>query len=294
MTRRPTINRPAAVVISSHVARGTVGNRAAVFALEALGFPVWAVPTVTLPWHPGHGPAPRIVPGAAEFSDFMAALATSPHLAEIGAVLTGYLGAAEQAEPIAEFVSAVRRANPDAIHVCDPVIGDSGGLYVPEPVAKAIRDRLFASADIVTPNLFEFGWLTGTGAESNEAIGKAAAGLGARHVVVTSAHPLLAGGTGNLLIGDGRATLAEHRRIDNPPNGTGDLTAALFMAHLLNGGTPQEALHMATASVFELVARACKRGADELMPEVDQASLRRPTAMVQMRQLSRAVPPRPA
>jgi pyridoxine kinase len=54
--------RPAVVVISSHVARGTVGNRAIVFALEALGFPVWAVPTVMLPWHPGHGPAPRIVP----------------------------------------------------------------------------------------------------------------------------------------------------------------------------------------------------------------------------------------
>ena len=78
--------RPAVVVISSHVARGTVGNRAAVFALEILGFPVWAVPTVMLPWHPGHGPAPRIVPDAAEFSDFMAALAASPHLGEVGAI----------------------------------------------------------------------------------------------------------------------------------------------------------------------------------------------------------------
>ena len=33
----------AVIVISSHVARGSVGNRAAVFALETLGFPVWAV-----------------------------------------------------------------------------------------------------------------------------------------------------------------------------------------------------------------------------------------------------------
>ncbi|MBE0694401.1 MAG: pyridoxal kinase, partial [Aquamicrobium sp.] len=40
----------AVIVISSHVARGTVGNRAAVFALETLGLPVWAVPTVILPW----------------------------------------------------------------------------------------------------------------------------------------------------------------------------------------------------------------------------------------------------
>jgi len=39
----------AVIVISSHVARGSVGNRAAVFALETLGFPVWAVPITSLP-----------------------------------------------------------------------------------------------------------------------------------------------------------------------------------------------------------------------------------------------------
>ncbi|TGR73387.1 pyridoxal kinase, partial [Mesorhizobium sp. M1C.F.Ca.ET.189.01.1.1] len=50
----------AVIVISSHVARGSVGNRAAVFALETRGFPVWAVPTIILPWHPGHGRATRI------------------------------------------------------------------------------------------------------------------------------------------------------------------------------------------------------------------------------------------
>lgn len=283
--------RPAVVVISSHVARGTVGNRAAAFALELLGFPVWAVPTVTLPWHPGHGPAPRIVPDAAEFSDFMEALASSPHLPEIGAVLTGYLGSAEQAGPVADFIAAVRKANPDALHVCDPVVGDHGGLYVPEAVAEAIRDRLFAGADIVTPNRFEFAWLTRTDAATNEEIRAAAGDLAARHVLVTSAHPLLAGGTGNLLVSGGRSTLAEHRHIDNPPNGTGDLTAALFLARLLSGAEPAKALQLATASVYEMVARACKRGSDELMLETDQASVHQPMAMVQMRELATLAPP---
>lgn len=281
--------RPAVVVISSHVARGTVGNRAAVFALEALGFPVWAVPTVMLPWHPGHGPAPRIVPDAAEFSDFMAALATSPHLGEVGAVLTGYLGSVEQVAPVEDFIGAVREANPQALHVCDPVVGDMGGLYVPQQVAEAIRDRLFATADIVTPNRYEFGWLTGTEAASNDEIRAAAAGgLAASHILVTSAYSLLAGGTGNLLVSGGHATLAEHRQIENPPNGPGDLMAALFLARLLSGAEPAKALQLATASVYELVARACKRGADELMLETDQASLLRPMAMVQMRQLAAA------
>ena len=73
----------AVIVISSHVARGSVGNRAAVFALETLGHPVWAVPTVLLPWHPGHGPATRIVPDADQFSAFMKDLERAPWLGEV-------------------------------------------------------------------------------------------------------------------------------------------------------------------------------------------------------------------
>ncbi|MGO8536034.1 pyridoxal kinase, partial [Rhizobium ruizarguesonis] len=40
----------AVIVISSHVVRGSVGNRAAFFALETLGHPVWALPTIERPW----------------------------------------------------------------------------------------------------------------------------------------------------------------------------------------------------------------------------------------------------
>ena len=94
----------AVIVISSHVARGSVGNRAAVFALETLGFPVWAVPTVILPWHPGHGRATRIVPPLDQFKALMADLERAPWLGEVGAVLSGYLGEAGQAEAVASLV----------------------------------------------------------------------------------------------------------------------------------------------------------------------------------------------
>ncbi len=128
---------PAVIVLSSHVVRGTVGNRAAVFALETLGFPVWAVPTVTLAWHPGHGPATRIVASPDQFAALMADLERAPWLGEVGAVLTGYLGDAGQAGAIAGLIGAVRARNPDALYVCDPVMGDLGGLYIPEPTAVA-------------------------------------------------------------------------------------------------------------------------------------------------------------
>ncbi len=123
----------AVIVVSSHVVRGSVGNRAAVFALEALGFPVWAVPTVTLPWHPGHGPATRIVPPIEDFAALMADLARAPWLGEVGAVLSGYLGNAAQAEAVADLVAAVKAVNPSAIYLCDPVMGDRGGSMYPRP-----------------------------------------------------------------------------------------------------------------------------------------------------------------
>ena len=92
MTTDRTADRKAVIVISSHVVRGSVGNRASVFALETLGHPVWALPTVTLSWHPGHGPATRFVTGNGEFSAIIDDLIGSPWLGEVGAVLSGYLG----------------------------------------------------------------------------------------------------------------------------------------------------------------------------------------------------------
>lgn len=275
----------AVIVISSHVARGSVGNRAAVFALETLGFPVWAVPTVILPWHPGHGQATRIVPDPAQFSALLKDLENAPWLSEVAAVLSGYLGDASQAEAVASLVAAVRRKNPKALYVCDPVLGDAGGLYVPVAVAEALRDRLFPIADIATPNRHELSWLAGAPLDSIGDVLSAALGAGPPTMLITSAPSLMTGGTGNLFLDHNQALLAEHRAIDDPPNGPGDLTAAVFLARLLDGQPIAKALQSTTAAVFEVLARSAKRGADELTLETDAQSLVRPMAMVQLRHL---------
>ncbi len=276
---------PAVIVLSSHVVRGTVGNRAAVFALETLGFPVWAVPTVTLAWHPGHGPATRIVASPDQFAALMADLERAPWLGEVGAVLTGYLGDAGQAGAIAGLIGAVRARNPDALYVCDPVMGDLGGLYIPEPTAVAIRDELIPLASLATPNRYELAWMAGGALDSNAAIMDAALSLGPSRMLVTSAVPMMAGGTGNLYLSGRHALLAEHRLIDNPPNGLGDLLAAVFTARLLEGVDEERALQLATATVYEILARTARRGGDELTLESDISSLSSPMAMVQMRRL---------
>ena len=283
----------AVIAISSHVVRGSVGNRAAVFALETLGHPVWSMPTVLMPWHPGHGPSTRMLIPDESFSRAIDDLIASPKRGEVKAVLTGYFGSAEQPVAVARLVSALREKNPDLLYVCDPVMGDLGGLYVPEKTALAIRDHLLPLATLATPNRFELAWLSGAPLEDNNQIIDAALSLGPQKMLVTSAFSMMTGGTGNLFLSGRNALLAEHRAIGNPPNGLGDLLAALFLSRLLSGMDEEKALQLATASVFELIARTAKRGSDELTLAADAASLSRPMAMVQMRRLLHPASRRP-
>lgn len=285
----------AVIVISSHVARGSVGNRAAVFALETLGYPVWAVPTVILPWHPGHGRATRIVPDAKQFSALMKDLEAAPWLGEVAGVLSGYLGDATQAAAVASLVAAVRARNPKAVYICDPVMGDLGGLYVPEALASALRDQLIPIADIATPNRYELEWLSGgIRLDDISSVARAASQLGPAKMLITSAPAMLAGSTGNLLVTQSATFLAEHRIIERPPNGLGDLTAAVFLARLLSGQPLDKALQSTTASVFEILARTAKRGGGELQLETDAQSLSHPMAMVHLRHLVHSGKDQPA
>ena len=107
--------------------------------------------------------------------------------------------------------------------------------------------------------------------------------------LVTSAHAMMAGSTGNLLAEPSSSTLFEHRLLNGPSNGLGDLTSALFLGRLLKGETSEAAAERATASVFEMMAGAAKSGADELRLAADASSLNFPMAMVHSRKLFRPV-----
>jgi pyridoxine kinase len=258
------------ISISSHVAYGAVGNRIIVPVLEALGISVTAIHTVNLPWHPGmntrFGHGARVVPDDAAFAAIISNLAKAPWLGEIDAIITGYLGSPAQAEAIAKLVKLLKRANPNALYLCDPVIGDTGGLYVPEATAIAIRDHLWPLADIVTPNLFEFGWMTGEAATQAGAIITAARALHKRHVVVTSTdagHNKI----GNLLVSNSHSALASHNAIFPTPNGTGDMLAALFLGHIVQENTAVDALEKAASSVLWAINHANEHHKSSLSPE---------------------------
>ncbi len=278
--------KPVVVVISSHVIRGTVGNRAAVFALETLGFQVWAIPTVTMAWHPGHGPTTRMAPDDDTFASLLDDVGNAPWTDEIGAILTGYMANAEQVLNVANLVRTLKQKNPDLLYVCDPVIGDAEDLYVAEDTAIALRDNLLPMCNLTTPNKFELAWLAGRATSDDVGdILETAASLGPQQVVVTSC-PGDAAGVGNLYYCKNRALIASHDKIANPPNGPGDLTAALFLAHRLEGMSTLENLRQTTASVFELLRKSTTYGDNELRLERDVYSLVEPRISVKIREIS--------
>ncbi|GGF00412.1 pyridoxal kinase [Stappia taiwanensis] len=281
----PGAPRPEILVVSSQVVRGAVGGRVAVFALERLGFKVWFLPTVLLPWHPGQGRGTRHVASDETFTALVEDLLGADTLANIGAVVSGYLGAPSQAHGLARLVDRVKQVNPDAFYLCDPVCGDHNGLYLPEETATAIRDELLPRADVATPNLFELEWMSGLAADTEQMSIAAARSLAPARVLVTSAPALRRNAVSNLLVTAKGAIAAEHGIVPDAPNGTGDLMSALFAAHLLDGLDDESALKRAAGTTFEMVARSVRQGARDLLIASEQASLVGPMAMVSCRRI---------
>ena len=260
------MKKPAVIVISSHVARGSVGNRSIVFALETMGFPVWVVQTVQLPWHPGHGPSTRIVPPHSDFEMFMNDLRSSDWISEVGGILTGYMANAEQVHVVSDFVQTLKKEKPDLIHLCDPVLGDHNQLYIAEETAAAIRDHLIPICDIATPNLFEVSWIAGRQKPETPAeCGELSHALPAKRWVITSCPANDENEIGNLYLDGTSGIYASHQKLENPPNGSGDLTAGLFLGHVLSGETPYDALKHTTSTTFEMLTNSVAKRSDELI-----------------------------
>jgi len=141
--------------IQSEVVHGHVGNSAARFALQRLGFDVWALPTVLLSNHPGYAKFKGETTPAAQLRALIAGLAENGWLASCAGIISGYLGSPDQAAVVAEAVAQVKNANPGALYLCDPVFGDDDGAYARPGVAEAMARHLVPLADIVAPNRFD-------------------------------------------------------------------------------------------------------------------------------------------
>lgn len=249
--------------LSSQVARGYVGGSASRIALERLGHECWLLPTVILSNHPGHARfAGEQVP-VGRLRAMLEAFEANGWLGDVDAVLLGYMPSPEHAGLAAGAVAMVRKAQPGVLCLCDPILGDDpGGLYVDETVAAAVRDELLPVADIATPNRFEFEWLGGKAAKRAATALKSAGDLGPATVLITSLLGQDAQTLVNLLVQGKDAWATSVFRRKDAPHGAGDLMAALYLGHLLNGKDAREALGLATGSVEEALEES--EGGDEL------------------------------
>lgn len=277
--------------IQSAVAHGHVGNSAAVFPLQRIGVDVLPVYTVNFSNHTGYGAwrGPMIDP--TDVREVITGIEERGVFGQIDAVLSGYQGGEGIADVIIDAVARVKAANPDAVYACDPVMGNAkSGCFVAPSIPVLLRDRVVPVADIITPNQFELGFLTGTepsDLDSTLASVDAAMAMGPSTVLVTSVErPDREEGTIEMLAADGKgAWLVSTPHLPMKANGSGDVTAALFTAHYTSTGDARLALERTVSSVFDLLQSTLDSGDRELRLVESQEAYANPRMQFTARQV---------
>lgn len=287
--------------IQSAVAYGHAGNSAATFPLQRLGHDVWPVLTVTFSNHTGYGAWRGPVVDPQDIREVIAGIEDRGVLGTADAVLTGYQGSPGVADVVREAVAKVRELNPKAVYCCDPVMGDTGrGFFVAPGIPALMRDQVVPTADIITPNQFELAYLAGDGSDpdtatpadvsSLEAILAAVQALrsqGPKTVLVTSVEcdEVPADEIGMLAVDDSGAYLVTTPKLAASVNGLGDVTAAIFLAHLPEG--IESALAKVASSVFAVIKRTVDDGSREIRLVQAQEQIASPACEFPVRKLDR-------
>ncbi|KAF8874049.1 bud site selection protein 16 [Gymnopilus junonius] len=146
--------------IQSHVVFGYVGGKAAVFPLQCLGYDVDVVNTVNFSNHSGYGRFGGHKATASELDTIFEIMEGNELLAHTR-LLTGYIPGAEALSVVEKLAAKLRKSKPELIYVLDPVLGDSGRLYV-APDVIPVYQRMLPLSTIITPNWFEVETLTKT------------------------------------------------------------------------------------------------------------------------------------
>ena len=277
--------------IQSSVAYGHVGNSAAVFPLQRLGHEVWPVLTVHFSNHTGYGAWRGPLLDPADVAEVIAGIGDRGVLGQADAVLSGYQGDPAMGAVILDAVAKVKAENPDAVYCCDPVMGDVGrGMFVKPGIPEFLRDSVVPLADIVTPNHFELDFLAGRSTRTLDEVLAAVDDVregGPRDVLVTSVlHDEVAEGTLDVVaVSDAGAWAVTTPLLPISPNGCGDVTAALYLAHLHQTGSPAAALMATTSSVFAILEATLAAGTREIQLVAAQDAIAQPPLGFEARRL---------
>ncbi|MGY3869640.1 pyridoxal kinase PdxY [Aeromonas crassostreae] len=259
--------------IQSHVVFGCAGNSAAVFPMRRLGMEVWPVNTVQFSNHTQYAAGWQgMAMPAGHIQALCQGLQDIEVLGRCDAVLSGYLGSAEQGSEILAVVAAVKAANPAAIYFCDPVMGHpEKGCIVAPGVTRFLTEQALPVADILAPNLLELETLCGaqlttlaqTRAAAHQLLERGVKMVLVKHLGRAARDPgrfemLLATPEGDYLIA---RPLYEFAR---QPVGVGDLISALMLANLQAGFDGVAALERTNAAVDAVLRHTWQTDAYEL------------------------------
>lgn len=262
---------PRILSVQSSVAFGHVGNSAATFPLMRMGCDVLPVYTVHFAASTVYGPprGPMLTPD--QVGDVVAGLGELGALSALDAVLSGFQGAPAMGARILQTVELVKQRSPEAIYCCDPVMGDVGrGFYALPGIPEFMRDHVIPQANIAIPNQFELDFLTGRETSTTANIVDAARALaskGPQIVVVTSAEASELSGDEMHLIAvepDG-AWRVTTPKLDRAFTGSGDVTAAVFLAERLRGASVADALARTASIVYGLLEKTTEAASRELV-----------------------------
>jgi len=235
--------------------------------------------------HTQYGHWTGTVMPATHLSEIVKGIADIDRLKTCDAVLSGYLGSAEQGEQILAIVRDVKAANPNAWYFCDPVMGHpEKGCIVAPGVAEFHCKLALPASDIIAPNLLELEMLSGkTVKDIDEAVAasRELIALGPRIVLVK--HLARAGRRSDrfemLLVTADEAWHISRPLIDfgvRQPVGVGDLTSGLLLVNLLHGKSLQDALEHITAAVYEVMLKTHAMGEYELQLVAAQDAIAQP------------------
>ncbi|CAG9294929.1 pyridoxal kinase PdxY [Celerinatantimonas diazotrophica] len=279
--------------IQSHVAFGHVGNCAAVFPLQRQGFEVTAIHTVQFSNHTGYEQFKGDVFPPTHLRTVLDGVEQCGALDNMSALLSGYLGDQNTGEVVLDALARIRARQPNALYCCDPVMGDVGcGFYVQDGLPEWIRDNAIRHADMITPNQFELSFLADHHISSlNDAI-KAAQMVrkrGPKQVLLTSldVKELAEDEIGMLLDNEDGCYLVVTPKLDFKEilSGAGDATSALFLAQLLKGAAPEQALQFVAASVYALLKQTAQSGERELQLIDAQDAMLNPSQLFQLKKI---------
>lgn len=256
--------------IQSSVAYGHVGNSAATFPLMRMGVQVWPVITVHFSNNTGYDSWRGPLLSASDVRDVVRGIDERGVLGRCDAVLSGYQGAADMGGAVLDAVALVRARNPAALYCCDPVLGDVGrGFFVQPGIPELMRDAVVPRADVITPNQFELEFLTGRRVRTLDdvlAAADVARSLGPDTVLVTSVSCAEnAPGTLDLVaVSEAGAWRVSTPLLSGVFQGAGDLTAAVFLARLLQTQHLAGALARTASIVFGILDATARSGEREL------------------------------